>query len=75
MNWNGRIRIDAELANPHVWTQYVGENKRVSLMPMGNDEFYFFFDVTLPAGTPNIRELYREELTHHFRGWAPQSSD
>lgn len=70
VNWNGRIRIDKELGEPYEWTQYVGENKRVSLMPMGGDEFYFFFDVPLPAGTPNVRERYQEELAGHFSGWA-----
>jgi len=41
----------------------------VSLMPMGNDELYFFFDVPLPAGTPNVREHYRAELEQHFAHW------
>ena len=70
VNWNGRIKMAADLADAREWTQYVGENKRVSLMPMGNDEFYFFFDVPLPAGTPNVRADYRRELAEHFRGWA-----
>ncbi|MBA1245389.1 FAD-dependent urate hydroxylase HpxO [Pseudomonas japonica] len=70
VNWNGRIRMDAALSDRHEWAQFVGEHKRVSLMPMGTDEFYFFFDVPLPAGTPNVREQYREELLAHFAGWA-----
>jgi FAD-dependent urate hydroxylase len=70
VNWNGRVKIAPELGNPQEWAQYVGQNKRVSLMPMGGGEFYFFFDVPLPAGTPNVREQYRQELKEHFAGWA-----
>lgn len=70
VNWNGRIKMAPDLADAYEWTQYVGENKRVSLMPMGSDEFYFFFDVPLPAGTPNVRSGYRQELAEHFKGWA-----
>ncbi|WP_296251681.1 FAD-dependent urate hydroxylase HpxO [Pseudomonas sp. UBA4194] len=71
VNWNGRIDADPQLAALDEWTQYVGEHKRVSLMPMGNGQLYFFFDVPLPAGTANVREDYRIELQQHFRGWAP----
>ncbi|RZA24086.1 MAG: FAD-dependent monooxygenase, partial [Proteobacteria bacterium] len=45
VNWNGRIKAAPDLAPADEWVQYVGEHKRVSLMPMGNDELYFFFDV------------------------------
>lgn len=69
VNWNGRIYADSALGDSHEWAQYVGEHKRVSLMPMGGGEFYFFFDVPLPQGTPNIRERYREELNEHFAEW------
>ena len=71
VNWNGRVDASNDLASGTEWTQFVGDHKRVSLMPMGNGEFYFFFDVPLPAGTPNVRESYREELYGHFEGWAP----
>jgi FAD-dependent urate hydroxylase len=70
VNWNGRVRLDNALGDPHEWAQFVGAHQRVSLMPMGNDEFYFFFDVPLPAGTPNVRDHYRAELREHFQGWA-----
>ena len=69
VNWNGRINAAPDLAPADEWVQYVGEHKRVSLMPMGNDELYFFFDVPLPAGTPNVREHYRAELEQHFAHW------
>ncbi|MBD8682934.1 FAD-dependent urate hydroxylase HpxO [Pseudomonas sp. CFBP 13719] len=69
VNWNGRIRSAADLAPADEWVQYVGEHKRVSLMPMGNGELYYFFDVPLPAGTPNVREDYSAELEQHFADW------
>lgn len=70
VNWNGRIEASDDLALLDEWTQYVGQSKRVSLMPMGNGQLYFFFDVPLPAGTANVREQYRTELQAHFQGWA-----
>jgi len=70
VNWNGRIDAAADLAPEGEWTQFVGEHKRVSLMPMGNGQLYFFFDVPLPAGTANQREAYRDDLASHFSGWA-----
>jgi FAD-dependent urate hydroxylase len=70
VNWNGRIDATADLGPATEWTQFVGDHKRVSLMPMGNDQFYFFFDVPLPAGTINDRNQYRAELREHFSGWA-----
>lgn len=69
VNWNGRIKSATNLAPADEWVQYVGDYKRVSLMPMGNDELYFFFDVPLPAGTTNVREHYLAELQQHFVGW------
>lgn len=71
VNWNGRVQIAPDLAEAQDWAQFVGAHQRVSLMPMGGDEFYFFFDVPLPKGTPNDRSRYRAELAEHFAGWAP----
>lgn len=70
VNWNGRVAVAEDLAPATEWAQFVGDHKRVSLMPMGADQFYFFFDVPLPAGTANDREQYRAELRGHFKGWA-----
>lgn len=77
VNWNVRVPATATLAPLDSWDQYVGENKRVSLMPMGTggnadaeEEFYCFFDVPLPADTPNDPTRYREELRAHFSGWS-----
>lgn len=70
VNWNGRVTANDDLAPAHEWKQFVGDGKRVSLMPMGNGCFYFFLDVPLPAGTSNDPANYRSELADHFAGWA-----
>lgn len=70
VNWNGLVPISPDLGPAHSWTVYVGEHKRASLMPVGGDRFYFFFDVPLPKGTANQPELFREDLQYHFKGWA-----
>ncbi|TCT40294.1 FAD-dependent urate hydroxylase HpxO [Martelella mediterranea] len=70
VNWNGLIEIDDSLAPSNQWTTFVAEGKRVSLMPVAGNRFYFFFDVPLPAGMPNDRATYKSELKEHFSGWA-----
>jgi 2-polyprenyl-6-methoxyphenol hydroxylase-like FAD-dependent oxidoreductase len=42
VNWNGLVKIDEEIAPAHQWTTFVGEGKRVSLMPVSGGRFYFF---------------------------------
>jgi FAD-dependent urate hydroxylase len=70
VNWNGLVPIHPDLAPARSWTIYVGQHQRASLMPVGGDRFYFFFDVPLPKGSPNQVDLYQQELSHHFQGWA-----
>lgn len=74
VNWNVRVPASADLAPLDHWVQYVGDHQRVSMMPMSGDaeapEFYCFFDVPLPVGTPNDPAGYRDELARHFAGWA-----
>ncbi|WP_252108311.1 MULTISPECIES: FAD-dependent urate hydroxylase HpxO [unclassified Halomonas] len=78
VNWNVRVAATETLAPLESWDQYVGEGKRVSLMPMGtggNDEgqqeFYCFFDVPMAAGSQSDPSRYRDELKAHFKGWSP----
>jgi FAD-dependent urate hydroxylase len=71
VNWNGLVPASDELAPKTSWVLYVGEHKRASMMPVGGDRFYFFFDVPLPKGTVSQPETYREELASFFKGWAP----
>ena len=70
VNWNGLIDIDESLAPSTQWTTFVKEGKRVSLMPISDGRFYFFFDVPLAQGLPNDRTNYKEDLQQHFKGWA-----
>jgi FAD-dependent urate hydroxylase len=70
VNWNGLVARDAIDVPPDHWVIYVGQHQRASVMPVGDGQFYFFFDVPLPLGTPNLPENYRAELSHSFAGWA-----
>ena len=70
VNWNGLVPMSSDLAAEDTWSIYVGDHKRASVMPVAGDRFYFFFDVPLPRGTVNQVDRYRDELRHHFQGWA-----
>nr|WP_174510306.1 FAD-dependent urate hydroxylase HpxO [Klebsiella oxytoca] len=71
VNWNGLVTIDEQIAPANQWTTFVGEGKRVSLMPVANGRFYFFFDVPLPLGLAEDRDTLRGDLSRYFDGWAP----
>lgn len=70
VNWNGLVPCSEDLAPANSWVIYVGDHKRASLMPVGGDRFYFFFDVPMPKGSIADSERYRAELAAHFQGWA-----
>lgn len=70
VNWNGLVPATADIAPVETWTTFVGKGQRASLMPVGGDRFYFFFDVPLPKGNQSEKEQYREELAGYFDGWA-----
>ncbi len=70
VNWNGLVPISDDLAPKDTWTIYVGEHKRASMMPVGGDRFYFFFDVPLPIGTVSEPHQRQAELAGFFEGWA-----
>jgi len=72
VNWNGLVEISEDYAPADQWTTYVGEGKRVSLMPVADHRFYFFFDVPLPVGLENNRSNYKALLKEYFTGWCPQ---
>ena len=69
VNWNGLVEISAELSPLDQWTTFVGQGKRVSLMPVADGKFYFFFDVPLPVGLENNRAEYKTLLKQYFAGW------
>lgn len=70
VNWNGLVSISDDLGPADSWITYVGGGKRVSMMPIAGNRFYFFFDVPLPKGTTCEREGIPDELREHFAGWA-----
>jgi len=70
VNWNGLVAVDEAVAPPNQWTMFVGESKRVSLMPVAGKRFYFFFDVPLPKGLREDRSTVRTDLRRYFQGWA-----
>jgi FAD-dependent urate hydroxylase len=70
VNWNGLVSASEDLAPKTSWDIYAGQGKRASMMPVGGDRFYFFFDVPLPKGIESQPETYREELSGFFKGWA-----
>ncbi|OAE08647.1 FAD-dependent urate hydroxylase HpxO [Pantoea sp. OXWO6B1] len=70
VNWNGLVRIDESIAPADQWTTFVGDGKRVSLMPVSGNRFYFFFDVPLPSGLEQDRSTMRDDLRHYFSDWS-----
>jgi len=70
VNWNGLVEIDESIAPADQWTTFVGDGKRVSLMPVSDNRFYFFFDVPLPKGLPQDRSTVKADLSGYFAGWA-----
>lgn len=71
VNFNGLVPIDEDIGPATEWTTYVGDSRRVSVMPVAGNRFYFFFDVTMPEGVPFERGPAREVLAEEFAGWAP----
>lgn len=69
VNWNGLVDISEDLAQADQWTTFVGEGKRVSLMPVADHRFYFFFDVPLPIGLDNDRTQYKALFKEYFKDW------
>ncbi|WP_439029465.1 FAD-dependent urate hydroxylase HpxO [Gordonia terrae] len=71
VNFNGLVPIDERIGSATEWTTYVGDSRRVSVMPVADNRFYFFFDVTVPEGLPFERGTARDVLAEEFAGWAP----
>ncbi len=69
VNFNGLVEVDEAIGPATEWTTYVGDGKRVSVMPVADNRFYFFFDVVEQQGMPYERGTAREVLRNHFAGW------
>ncbi len=70
VNWNGLVEASPDLAESDVWVIYVGDGKRASMMPVGDNRFYFFMGCPKPQGTKTPPEKIRAELKETFAGWA-----
>ena len=70
VNWNGLVEASPDLAESDVWVIYVGDGKRASMMPVGDNRFYFFFGCPKPKGTKVEPKDIRAELAETFAGWA-----
>lgn len=71
VNFNTLVPIDEAVAPAAHWTTFVGEGKRASVMPVGGDRFYTFFDIPMPLGQPYDRAQGTQLLLEHFGHWAP----
>jgi FAD-dependent urate hydroxylase len=71
LNFNTLVDVDESVGARDHWTTYVGEGKRVSMMPVAGNRFYTFFDVPAPAGLAYERTEAKAVLTEHFGHWAP----
>lgn len=70
VNWNGLVEVDPSIAPIDQWTTFVGDGKRVSIMPIADNRFYFFFDVPLPKGLNEDRSTVIADLKKYFEGWS-----
>lgn len=70
-NYNGLVPADERIGPVNQWTTYVADGKRVAVMPVAGDRFYFFCDVPQPAGLPYDRSEGKQPLLDAFAGWAP----
>lgn len=71
VNFNGLVTVDEKIGPATEWTTYVGDHRRVSVMPVADNRFYFFFDVPMPEGHAYERGTAREVLATEFGDWAP----
>ncbi|MEY3327253.1 MAG: hypothetical protein RLZZ115_134 [Cyanobacteriota bacterium] len=69
VNWNGLIKINPDLGDKNTWVIYVGEGKRASMMPIGNNRFYYFFGCPMARGTIVEPEYRQRELKSIFARW------
>ncbi|AFZ49196.1 FAD-dependent urate hydroxylase HpxO [Dactylococcopsis salina] len=72
VNWNGLVAASDDLCEADNWVIYVGEGKRASMMPVGDNRFYFFFGCPMKQGTVVEPEDRQKELKDIFAGW-PQA--
>lgn len=67
VNFNGIVDHDPAFGPETTWRTWVGEGKRASVMPVGGNRVYAFFDI--PYGSD--RAGWPGELEEAFAGWCP----
>jgi len=70
VNWNGLVPASDDLCEWDNWVIYVGEGKRASMMPVGDNRFYFFFGCPMAKGTTVEPKDRQAELKELFAGWS-----
>jgi FAD-dependent urate hydroxylase len=73
VNYNTITARDDLVCPPHTWLTWVGNGQRASVMPVGADGLYTFFDVPAPleAATDPDRPPPTDELRQAFAAWGP----
>ena len=69
VNWNGLIPAWGKLHTLDKWIIYVGDNKRVSIMPIGNGQISYVFGAPMPKGTVVASKERKFELENIFADW------
>lgn len=68
VNFNTIVRADPRIVAPGLWWTWVGDGHRVSVMPIGGQRLYTFFDIPGPVGTTSGEEPL-SILLDAFGGW------
>ena len=70
VNWNGLVAESSDIAPIGTWLTWVGEGKRVSVMPIGRGRCYWFADAPMALDAVDSLPDHRAALAEHFDGWA-----
>ncbi|MEA2376841.1 MAG: FAD-dependent urate hydroxylase [Thermoleophilaceae bacterium] len=68
--WLGMVPGALGVNPPDVFGMYVGDGKRVGMLPVSGDRIYFFFDAPVPEDYDPPRDGARALLGSLFAGWA-----
>jgi len=74
VNWNGLVHERADVTPASTWLTWVGEGKRVSVMPVGGGRYYTWFDMPMSWADATEEQNSLEALAGHFAGWPSEVS-
>jgi FAD-dependent urate hydroxylase len=69
-DWEGVVRREPELNPPDVFTFFVGDGRRAAMLPISDDDVYWFFDIHERDISPGMP--VRDQLRGLFGEWAPE---